>query len=305
MMRRLLLLSGFLIAACSGPGTEETKSATSQSSHPVCGLSDARIGEFVEIPEGSFEMGANAKYPEEAPARRVHVAAFSIQIHEVTNAQFARFVEATHYVTDAERSSASSDPAGGSAMFVLPDAKGASGVWTLQRSASWRTPSGAGTGIAGRMKEPVVHVSLNDARAYAAWAGGRLPTEEEWEYAATEGLSDPANPLSGAFDEDGKLIANTWQGIFPLKNEAADGFAGVAPVGCFPPSRNDLFDMIGNVWEWTATPYGAGTGTIKGGSYLCAENFCQRYRTVARQGQEIDFSSNHIGFRIVKDVSPS
>jgi formylglycine-generating enzyme required for sulfatase activity len=177
--------------------------------------------------------------------------------------------------------------------------------WTLKRGATWRSPGGPGTGIVRRMNDPVVHVSLADAYAYAAWAGGRLPSEEEWEYAATSGLADPADRLSGAMDKDGKPIANFWQGIFPAKNETTDGFAGASPVGCFPSSRVGLYDMIGNVWEWTITPYAPGRNTIKGGSYLCAENFCARYRSAARQGQEVDFSSNHIGFRVVKDVVPN
>jgi formylglycine-generating enzyme required for sulfatase activity len=244
-------------------------------------------------------------YPEENPARTIHVAAFSMQAHEVTNAQFERFVAATRYVTDAERSSASADPAGGSALFVTQGSDDGMSGWTLKRGATWKTPGGPGTGLVRRMNDPVVHVSLADARAYATWAGGRLPSEEEWEYAAASGLADPANRLSGAMDQDGKPIANFWQGIFPVKNEATDGFAGTAPVGCFPASKLGLYDMIGNVWEWTDTPYAPGRSTIKGGSYLCAENFCARYRSAARQGQEVDFSSNHIGFRIVKDVAPN
>ena len=310
-MRRLLLVPTLLAAACSGPQPEGAKAsevatvAAVDAKRPDCGLPENQIGAFVTVPEGSVEMGANAIYPEENPARTIHVAAFSMQAHEVTNTQFERFVAATRYVTDAERSSASADPAGGSALFVTPKSgEGISG-WTLKRGATWKTPGGPGTGLVRRMNDPVVHVSLADARAYAAWAGGRLPSEEEWEYAAASGLADPANRLSGAMDKDGKPIANFWQGIFPVKNEAKDGFAGAAPVGCFPASTLGLYDMIGNVWEWTDTPYAPGRNTIKGGSYLCAENFCARYRSAARQGQDVDFSSNHIGFRIVKDLTPN
>jgi formylglycine-generating enzyme required for sulfatase activity len=304
MTRRLLLLSTLLAAACSGPQPEAPATVAAAPATPACGLAEQQVGTFVTVPEGAVEMGANAMYPEEKPARTVHVAAFSTQVHEVTNAQFERFVAATGYVTDAERSSASSDPAGGSALFVMPDtARG--GGWMLKRGATWKTPGGPGTGIARHMNEPVVHVSLADAHAYAAWAGGRLPTEEEWEYAAASGLADPDNRFSGAMDADGKPIANFWQGIFPVSNDVADGFAGAAPVGCFPASKLGLYDMIGNVWEWTDTPYAPGSNTIKGGSYLCAENYCARYRSAARQGQEVDFSSNHIGFRIVKDAAPN
>jgi formylglycine-generating enzyme required for sulfatase activity len=147
---------------------------------------------------------------------------------------------------------------------------------------------------------PVVHVSLRDALAYAQWAGGRLPTELEWEYAASLGLADIGRPDSGAYDINGVPIANTWQGVFPIIDSGKDGFKGSSPVGCFAPSKIGLYDMIGNVWEWTDTPSGKSTHLIKGGSFLCANNFCKRYRPAARQSQEIDFSTNHIGFRIIK-----
>lgn len=301
-MKRLAAGLLALAAACSNG--EPAPAAVAASPRPACGLPEAEIGQFVSIPEGSFIKGADALYPEEAPTLQVHVAAFSIAKTEVTNAQFDAFVKATSYVTDAERSGASSDPGGGSALFVLPASDTETGGWMLSRGATWKTPDGPGSSLADRMNEPVVHVSLNDARAYAQWAGARLPTEEEWEYAASLGQPDPENPVSGAYDADGNPIANTWQGIFPLKNEVTDGFRGAAPVGCFPPSRIGLYDMMGNVWEWTETPYAPGFHTIKGGSFLCAENFCKRYRSAARQGQEIDFSSNHIGFRVVNGVTP-
>ena len=310
-MRILLPVATLLAAACSGPQPENAKTSdvatvsARDGERPACGLPEDQIGTFVTVPEGSVEMGANAMYPEEEPAHIVHVAAFRMQAHEVTNTQFERFVAATRYVTDAERSSASGDPAGGSALFATPKSGEGMSGWTLKRGATWKTPGGPGTGIVSRMNDPVVHVSLGDAQAYAAWAGGRLPSEEEWEYAATSGLADPANRLSGAMDKDGKPIANFWQGVFPVKNEGTDGFAGAAPVGCFPASKLGLYDMIGNVWEWTSTSYAPGRNTIKGGSYLCAENYCARYRSAARQGQEVDFSSNHIGFRIVKDLPPN
>lgn len=300
-MRRAVLAC-MLLASCSG---ETAPALTITAAIPACGLSADQIGAFIDIPEGSFEKGADALYPEELPAVRLHVAAFRIQAHEVTNAQFEQFVQATNYITDAERSAASPDPAGGSALFNTPDAgNGAEGNWLLSRGATWKTPEGPGSGIARRMQAPVVHVSLNDARTYAQWASARLPSEEEWEYAATLGLADPADPISGAYDSTGKPIANTWQGVFPVKDEKQDGFAAPAPAGCFPPSKVGLYDMMGNVWEWTETPFSPGFNTIKGGSFLCAENFCKRYRSAARQGQEIDFSSNHIGFRVVKDVAP-
>ncbi|MEZ5938250.1 MAG: SUMF1/EgtB/PvdO family nonheme iron enzyme [Hyphomonadaceae bacterium] len=294
-----------LSAACSpadeGAQTEAPERSSEIAAPVACGMGADRIGAFVAIPEGGFTKGAHAIYPEEAPDMSLRMSGFRIQVNEVTNAQFADFVADTGYVTDAERTSASDDPAGGSSVFYLPERDKRIGEWKLVRGATWRTPEGPDSSIEGRDNYPVVHVSLFDARAYAAWAGGRLPTEEEWEYAAATGLRDPDNILSGAVGENGEPIANTWQGLFPVDNTHQDGFVGAAPVGCFPADRHGLSDMIGNVWEWTDTPYGPGTHTIKGGSYLCAENFCRRYRTAARQPQEDDFSSNHIGFRIIKD----
>jgi len=271
------------------------------------GQCTAPSGRFIDIPAGSFVKGADAQYPEERAGPgggvRLHIAAFTIQAHEVTNDQFAAFVEATGYVTDAEKSLETGGPAAGSAVFRHPGERAMTErPWALVAGATWRAPGGPGTDLQGRGSYPVIHVSQRDAAAYAAWAGGRLPTEEEWEYAALLGLMDPGDPLSGRRDAEGRMIANTWQGLFPVEDRAGDGHAGLAPVGCYAPSRIGLYDMIGNVWEWTATPYAAGRHTIKGGSFLCADNFCRRYRPAARQPQESDFSTNHIGFRIVKDA---
>jgi formylglycine-generating enzyme required for sulfatase activity len=261
------------------------------------------VGRTVNLPGGAFTMGAAPLYGEEGPPQRVHVRGFAILAHEVTNDEFAAFVSATGYVTDAERSAASGIEGGGSALFSLP-AAGRIGQWRLEPQASWRTPEGAGSSLTGRGRHPVVHVSLNDARAFAAWAGGRLPTEVEWEYAAASGLRDPAEPLSGAFGPDGSPRANIWTGAFPFENTAADGFSGTAPAGCFPADRNRVHDLFGNVWEWTDTPAAApGQNVIKGGSHLCAANYCARYRSSAREDHEVDFSASHIGFRIVRDLS--
>ena len=285
-MRQAILPALLLTAACGSPS--ETAEEAPTASADECGL-PAGEARLVALPGGSFEKGRDPIYPEEGTPMRLQVEGFAIEDHEVTNDEFAAFVAATHHVTSAERN-------GDSAVFVRAEQS-----WKLVRGASWRAPEGPGSGLAGRGRHPVVHVSLADAQAYARWAGGRLPSEAEWEYAAAIGLADPANPYSGALDASGRPIANVWQGAFPYRNGADDGFAGTAPVGCFPASEAGLYDMIGNVWEWTDTPFGPGTHTIKGGSHLCAENFCRRYRPAARQPQEDDFSASHIGFRIVRD----
>ncbi|MCA8890320.1 MAG: formylglycine-generating enzyme family protein [Hyphomonas sp.] len=261
------------------------------------------MDEFLTIPSGSFLKGRDAIYQEEAPAGTLHVEGFEILSHEVTNTEFARFVEETGYVTDAERSAAAGGEAAGSAVFLSAEGSISQAPWKLVPGATWKSPEGPGSNIDGRALHPVVHISLADARAYADWADGRLPTEVEWEYAASLGLPDLNRSSSGAYDSDGKPVANTWQGIFPFSNTAIDGFTGTSPVGCFGKDGIGAYDMIGNVWEWTDTPYGPGTHTIKGGSYLCADNFCRRYRPAARQPEETDFSSNHIGFRIVRDTA--
>jgi formylglycine-generating enzyme len=268
-----------------------------QDSLVSCALGNADLGKFVNIPGGGFVQGLDPRYPEEGPPRKVFVSPFRLLAHEVTNSQFAEFVQLTGYVTDAERQS-------GSAQFspsITPEKF--TSWWTIDKAATWRTPKGVGSSLDGRWLHPVIHVTLNDARAFAAWAGGRIPTEVEWEYAASLGLLDPSNPESGVRRQDGSLRVNIWTGVFPVLDSKRDGYAGTAPVGCYEPDKNDVFDMIGNVWEWTDTHFEPSLPrfTIKGGSYLCSEDYCQRYRPAAREIMEPDFSTSHIGFRIVKD----
>lgn len=266
-----------------------------------CLITESEVGEFIELPPGEFKQSLAPIYPEEYPTRTKTVASFKLLKHEVTNAEFARFVEETAYITDAERALKSQRADAGSALFSM-GANDGEGTWELVNGATWRHPEGPGSSIDDKARHPVVHVSHNDATSYAKWAGGRLPSEVEWEYAASLGIRDKANQFSGAFDENGDPVANTWQGLFPIVDSGDDGFKGSSPVGCFPANEIGVYDMIGNVWEWTDTSYGERNHTIKGGSFLCAENFCKRFRPAARQPHESDFSTNHIGFRIAKDL---
>ena len=288
------------------------------------------LAELVELPGGSFQMGSTTFYPEEAPEHTATVAPFAIERHPVTNAQFAAFVDATGYLTVAERPL---DPAlypGVAPADLLPGAlvfrPTAAPVnltdwrqwWDWAPGANWRAPFGAGSDIAGKQDHPVVQVAYPDAAAYAAWAGRRLPTEAEWEYAARAG-SDSTYPWGDEPTVGGEPMANTWQGRFPYRNDGARGWVGTSPVGAFPPNGFGLLDMIGNVWEWTTTRFSPGhraapgsaccppgsdpdptvSQTLKGGSHLCAPEYCHRYRPAARSPQSQDSSTTHIGFRCV------
>jgi formylglycine-generating enzyme required for sulfatase activity len=300
------------------------------------------LTELVEVPGGSFRMGSTSFYPEEAPVHTATVRAFAIERHPVTNAQFTEFVAATGHVTVAERpldpalypGVAEADLLPGSLVFrATPgpvDLRDWRQWWDWAPGASWRAPFGPGSDVADKPDHPVVQVAYPDAVAYARWAGRRLPTEAEWEFAARAG-STAAYAWGDEPTVGGALMANTWQGRFPFRNDGALGWAGTSPVGTFPPNAYGLVDMIGNVWEWTTTRYtahhavpGAGaqrTGeggsqqnsccpaptepdpavsqVLKGGSHLCAPEYCHRYRPAARSPQSQDSSTTHIGFRCV------
>ena len=264
---------------------------------------------MVRIEGGTFQLGSERGYAEERPLAQTSVKSFWIDRTEVTNAQFATFVAATGYLSDAEHGS-------GVAVFHSPDAL--AGVpregswWHLDQQANWRHPDGAESNIDGRAHEPVVGVTYADATAYAHWLGRELPSEAQWEFAAKAGRGNRTADLS-LRDEQGRPQANFWQGLFPLNDKAEDGYAGRAPVGCFASNPLGLHDMVGNVWEWTTdlyasrgdavdqpSPHGSALRrVIKGGSFLCADNYCVRARASSRQGQEADLAAVHLGFRTV------
>jgi sulfatase modifying factor 1 len=245
---------------------------------------------FAAIPSGPVSMGADGP---DRPGATIRVARFRIAQTETTVAQFAAFVRATGYRTTAERT-------GFGAVFHVPielRGDGADNWWLLVKGADWRHPAGP-QHDASRASEPVVQVTVADARAYARWRTGRLPSEEEWERAARGPRNLNLPELEWAYSKTGLPRANTWQGAFPLKDEGTDGFAGIAPVGCYDANGFGLFDMIGNVWELATNADGA---VAKGGSYLCATNFCANFRPAARLAIDQALPTSHIGFRIVLD----
>jgi formylglycine-generating enzyme len=296
------------------------------------------------VPGSSFLMGSDNFYPEERPVHEVAVASFWMDLHPVTNAEFRRFVKATGYVTFAERAPVAADYPDADPDLLVPgslvfrktsgpvDLNDHRNWWTWTPGARWRHPEGPGSTLHGRDRHPVTQVAYRDAEAYAAWAGKDLPTEAEWEFAARGGSEGKIFPWGDEFAPKGKMMANTWQGEFPWQNLGTDGFEGTSPVKTFPPNGYGLFDVVGNVWEWTSdlfTPQHAEvehaccsphdprlTSTeashdggqpgariarrvTKGGSHLCSPNYCLRYRPAARQGEAVDTSTSHIGFRCV------
>jgi formylglycine-generating enzyme len=300
---------------------------------------------MVWIEGGTFRMGSDRHYPEEAPAHRVRVDGFWIDRTPVTNRQFREFVKATGYVTFAEIPPDPNDYPGalphmlraGSLVFSPPkgpvDLSDWSQWWAFKFGASWRRPYGPRSSISGLHDHPVVHVAYRDAEAYAKWAGKELPTEAEWEFAARGGLDGVEFAWGDEFAPGGRQMANTWQGDFPHENARLDGYDRTSPVTAFPPNGYGVHDMVGNVWEWTTdwfssqheavaaqpccipqNPRGGREDqsydpcqpririprkVVKGGSHLCAPNYCRRYRPAARQAQPVDTSMSHVGFRCV------
>jgi sulfatase modifying factor 1 len=313
-------------------------------------FSSKSLPEMAWIPKGSFLMGTNDKesFPNERPAHLVQVEGFWIDQHDVTNAEFSKFVEATGYVTTAERqidwedlkkelppgTSKPDDSSLAPGTLVFTPTSGPvplndlSAWWRWMRGANWRHPEGPESSIQGRENHPVVQVSWNDAVAYAQWAGKRLPTEAEWEFAARGGLESKRYVWGDEFKPGGKYMANTWQGIFPVRDTGEDGFVGTSPVGSFPANGYGLYDMAGNVWQWCSDWYRADSNieaasknvcrdprgpaesydpgepyapkrVVKGGSFLCNPDYCESYRPSARRGTPPDTGSSHTGFRCV------
>jgi formylglycine-generating enzyme required for sulfatase activity len=266
-----------------------------------------RLEGLVELPGGTFRMGTDDPdgFPEdrEGPVREVSVEPFAIGAHCVTNERFAEFVDATGYATDAERF-------GWSYVFArfLPKELRRPAPrleqtpwWCGVTGAQWRHPEGPGSDLGGRWNHPVVHVSWHDAAAFCAWAGARLPTEAEWEYAARGGLDQARYPWGDELTPGGEHRCNIWQGRFPVHDTAEDGFAGTAPVDAYAPNGFGLYNVAGNVWEWCADRFDR-TGqnrAMRGGSYLCHDSYCNRYRVAARTANTPDSSVGNLGFRVV------
>jgi formylglycine-generating enzyme required for sulfatase activity len=299
---------------------------------------------MAEVPGGRFRMGSDHFYPEERPVREVSVDAFWIDRHPVTVAEFRRFTKETGHVTWAERAPEAADYPDADPDLLVPgslvfrktsgpvDLTDYSNWWVWMPGADWRHPDGPGSNAGGRERHPVTHVAHSDAVAFARWSGKSLPTEAEWEYAACGGRDGAIFTWGDEFAPKGRMMANTWQGEFPWQNLLLDRYEGTSPVETYPSNGYGLYDMAGNVWEWTddyfaapgdvaesgccaphnprvSTPSDLPAGerfprrVIKGGSHLCAPNYCLRYRPAARQGEAVDTSTSHIGFRCV--VRPS
>lgn len=301
---------------------------------------------------GTFRMGSEAHYPDEGPVRDVRVDGFWIDRTTVTNDMFAGFVTDTGYVTVAERPLNPADFPGADPLLLKPgsmvfhmtkgpvDLRNISNWWSYVPGANWRHPEGPGSDLKGRGDHPVVHVAFEDAEAYAAWADKELPTEAEWEFAARGGLDGAEFVWGDSLTPNGKIMAKTWQGDFPWRNKAKKKLERTAPVGSYPANGYGLYDMAGNVWQWTTDwyapahlrktpgscctldnprgPKNAGNSldpmqpkvriprkVVKGGSFLCAPSYCRRYRPAARHAQMIDTGMSHIGFRCIKRSEPA
>jgi formylglycine-generating enzyme required for sulfatase activity len=311
---------------CCTPAREGTAPITATIAPAPVPAAPAAEDEMISLPGGRFLMGTDYKdgFPldGEGPIRSVVLSPFEIDVTPVTNKQFAAFIKATKYITEAERF-------GWSFVFwshipkhryeeLVADTVAAVPWWCKVYGALWSSPEGPGSNIESRWDHPVAHVSHNDALTYAAWADKQLPTEAEWEYAARGGLVQKIFPWGDELTPDGKHLCNVWQGEFPRTNTAEDGYEGTCPVKAFPPNDFGLYSITGNTWEWmadwfgvrhpkheTTNPKGPAQGqtkVMKGGSFLCHASYCNRYRVAARTSNTPDSSSGNIGFRCVRRV---
>ncbi len=300
---------------------------------------DTVLGKMIWIQGGTFQMGTNdPAFTDAQPMHKVTVNSFYMDEHEVTNADYAKFVKATNYKTVAEQTLVPKDYPGvpaeslvpGSGVFSPPGQKVSLDDplqwWKYIPGASWQCPFGPNSSVDGKPNDPVVHLSYEDAVAYAKWAGKRLPTEAEWEYAAQGGRGNQTYYWGNELKPNGKWVANIYQGEFPDKNTAEDGYVGIAPVKSFPANAYGLYDMDGNVWEWcndfyrrdyyqrspSTNPRGPSNsydpqepGSVKrvqkGGSFICSDEYCVRYKSGSRGNGEVRSGSNNLGFRCVKD----
>lgn len=307
---------------CCTPHREPGSTAQENASRPARPVADETRAGMVALPGGRFLMGTDSpeSFPDdgEGPVRAVSLRPFSMDRCTVTNRRFAEFVDATGYRTDAERYGWSfvfwlHVPEEDFQRVVLDRLPGAP-WWCTVRGATWKSPEGPGSDIGRRQNHPVVHVSWNDAAAFANWSGQRLPSEAEWEYAARGGLEQKLYSWGDKLRPEGRHLCNIWQGEFPSHDTAEDGYSGTCPVEAFPPNGYGLCSVTGNTWEWCAdwfstdfhrtgghdNPAGPPEGSarvLKGGSFLCHKSYCNRYRVAARTSNTPDSSSSHMSFR--------
>ncbi|MGI8870552.1 MAG: formylglycine-generating enzyme family protein [Mycobacteriales bacterium] len=311
------------MASCCAPGRPARDDVPAGHDSRIAAGAAAPKRSMIALPGGTFRMGTEDAEgfaaDGEGPVRDVTVRPFSIDPTAVTNAQFGTFVRASGYLPDAERFGwsfvfhAFVDQARAS---VYPGTVAGTPWWLAVRDATWRAPEGAGSSLARRANHPVVHVSWADATAYCAWSGTRLPTEAEWEHAARGGLDQARYPWGDELTPRGVHRCNIWQGTFPTRNTADDGYVGTAPVKAYRPNAFGLFNVVGNVWEWCSDwwgvehagpadnpvgPAGGDARVMRGGSYLCHDSYCNRYRVAARSSNTPDSSTGNLGFRTVRD----
>ncbi|MFI8262386.1 formylglycine-generating enzyme family protein [Streptomyces sp. NPDC085665] len=297
-----------MLSCCTPGHGDDTAVELSLAPRPPRAAAPRAARRLIDLPGGRFLMGTEDPDANpadgEGPVREVAVDPFRIAPTTVTNAQFAAFVKATGHVTEAEHFGFSFVFGGFLSEDVAAVSPPVAAVpwWRAVSGASWLHPEGDGSSFAARRNHPVVHVSWNDAQAYCAWSGTRLPTEAEWEYAARGGLEQRRYPWGDDLTPGGRHMCNIWRGDFPTRNTAEDGYESTAPAKSFRPNGFGLYNTVGNVWEWCADWFAPGTGRVmRGGSHLCHDSYCNRYRVAARSSNTPDSSTGNIGFRVAAD----